>query len=125
MSGDKAWSFSCWSRPKSPSPWALPAISPPPEQSAWYKQDKALKKQGVPKQQRPSQPPANPLYPTKQALALYLLAQFKTQQSRLQCQLYHGRCPLWYGILCRWRLGDMRRRAGDLANPQQSESPPP
>jgi len=52
---------------------------PAPELSAWYKQDKVLKKQGVPKKQRPSQPPANPLYPTKQALALSLLAQFKTQ----------------------------------------------
>lgn len=33
---------------------------PAPEFSAWYKQEKALKKQGVPKQQRPSKPPANP-----------------------------------------------------------------
>jgi hypothetical protein len=52
---------------------------PAPELSAWDKKDKALKKQGVPKKPRPSQPPANPLYPTKQALALSLLAQFKTQ----------------------------------------------
>ena len=52
---------------------------PAPELSAWDKKDKTLKKQGVPKKPRPSQPPANPLYPTKQALALSLLAQFKTQ----------------------------------------------
>jgi len=57
----------------------LAFYQPAPELSAWYKQEKALKKQGVPKKQRPSQPPANPLYPTKQALALSLLAQFKTQ----------------------------------------------
>ena len=54
-------------------------FSPPaPELSAWDKQEKALKKQGVPTKQRPSQPPANPRYPTKQALALSLLAQGKT-----------------------------------------------
>jgi hypothetical protein len=45
---------------------------PAPELSAWYKQAKALKKQGVPKQQRPSKPPANPAFPTKQHLALRL-----------------------------------------------------
>ena len=54
---------------------------PAPELRAWYKQDKALKQQGVPKKLRPAPPPANPLYPTKQALALSLLAQFKTQHS--------------------------------------------
>jgi hypothetical protein len=46
---------------------------PAPELSAWYKQEKALKKQGVPKPQRPPKPPPNPLYPTKQQLALRLL----------------------------------------------------
>src|SRR6059036_3958637 len=46
---------------------------PAPELSAWYKKEKALKKQGVAKQQRPPQPPANPAYPTKQQLALRLL----------------------------------------------------
>ena len=54
---------------------------PAPELSAWYKKEKALKKPGVPKKQRPSQPPANLLYPTTQALALSLLAQFKTQHA--------------------------------------------
>jgi hypothetical protein len=65
--------------PKISLPVGLAFYQPAPELSAWYKKDKALKKQGVPKKQRPSQPPANPLYPTKQALALSLLAQFKTQ----------------------------------------------
>jgi hypothetical protein len=50
---------------------------PAPELSAWYKQEKALKKQAVPAKQRPPKPPPNPSYPTKQALALRLLAQFK------------------------------------------------
>ena len=65
--------------PKISIPVGFAFYQPAPELSAWYKKDKALKKQGVPKKQRPSQPPANPLYPTKQALALRLLAQFKTQ----------------------------------------------
>ena len=65
--------------PKISLPVGFAFYQPAPELSAWYKKDKALKKQGVPKKQRPSQPPANPLYPTKQALALSLLAQFKTQ----------------------------------------------
>src|SRR6476469_4115282 len=65
--------------PKISIPVGLAFYRPAPELSAWYKKEKALKKQGVPKKQRPSQPPANPLYPTKQALALSLLAQFKTQ----------------------------------------------
>ena len=51
---------------------------PAPELSAWYKQDKALKKRGVPKPQRPPKPAPNPRYPTKQPLALHLLEAFKT-----------------------------------------------
>jgi hypothetical protein len=39
---------------------------PAPELSAWYKQEKTLKKQGVPKKQRPPKPAPNPEYPTKQ-----------------------------------------------------------
>ena len=50
---------------------------PAPELSAWYKQEKALKKQGIPKPQRLPKPPPNPRYPTKQQLALRLLEQFK------------------------------------------------
>jgi hypothetical protein len=64
--------------PKISIPVGFAFYQPAPELSAWYKQDKTLKKQGIPKKQRPSQPPANPLYPTKPALALSLLAQFKT-----------------------------------------------
>jgi DDE superfamily endonuclease len=50
---------------------------PAPELRAWYTQEKALKKQGVPKPQRLPKPPPNPRYPTKQQLALRLLEQFK------------------------------------------------
>jgi hypothetical protein len=52
---------------------------PAPELSAWYKQDKVLKKQGVPPKQRPPKPPPNPHYPTKQDLALRLLKQVRAQ----------------------------------------------
>jgi hypothetical protein len=52
---------------------------PAPEISAGYKTDKALKKQGVPTQQRPRKPAPNPHYPTKEQLALHLLASFKAQ----------------------------------------------
>jgi hypothetical protein len=60
---------------------------PAPELSAWYRQEKALKKQGVPKPQRSPKPPPNPLYPTKQQLALRLLERFKGQHPgiRVHC----------------------------------------
>ena len=58
-------------------PVGLPFYQPAPKLSAWYKQVKALKKQEIPAKQRPPKPPFNPSYPTKQALALRLLAQFK------------------------------------------------
>jgi hypothetical protein len=50
---------------------------PDPVQTRWAKQDRALKKQGVAKRQRPPKPPRNPAYPTKLELGLRLLAQFK------------------------------------------------
>ena len=56
--------------PKISIPVGFAFYQPAPEVSAWYKQEKALKKQGVARQQRPPKPPANPAYPTKQQLAL-------------------------------------------------------
>jgi hypothetical protein len=53
---------------------------PAPELRAWYKQEKALKKQDVPPKQRPPQPPPNPSSPPKQALALRLVAPCKAEQ---------------------------------------------
>jgi hypothetical protein len=58
-------------------PVGFPFYQPAPELSAWYRQDKARKKQDVPTTQRPPKPLPHPHYPTKQALALHLLAQFK------------------------------------------------
>src|SRR5215813_8726455 len=62
--------------PKISLPVGFAFYQPAPEFSAWYKKDKALKKQGVSTQQRPPKPPANPAYPTKQQLALRLLERF-------------------------------------------------
>jgi hypothetical protein len=63
--------------PKISIPVGFTFYQPAPELSAWYKQEKALKKQGIPKPQRLPKPPPNPRYPTKQQLALRLLEQFK------------------------------------------------
>lgn len=62
---------------------------PDPVRTRWAKQDRALKKQGVAKRQRPPKPPRNPAYPTKLELGLRLLAQFKQSHPtiRVQCVL--------------------------------------
>jgi hypothetical protein len=73
--------------PKISIPVGFTFYQPAPELSAWYKQEKVLKKQGLAKQQRPPKPAPNPHYPTKQDLALRLLAQFKAQHPdcRVHC----------------------------------------
>ena len=70
--------------PKISIPVGFTFYQPAPELSAWYKQEKACKKQGVPKPQRPPKPPSNPRYPTKQQLALHLLEQFKMDHPSIQ-----------------------------------------
>jgi hypothetical protein len=57
---------------------------PAPELRAWYKQEKALKKPGVPKNQRPPTPAPNPPYPPTEQLALDLLEAFKVQQPAIR-----------------------------------------
>ena len=52
---------------------------PDPVLRAWRKANRRLKRQGVPRDQRPARPAPNPAYPTKQALALALVDTF-TQQ---------------------------------------------
>lgn len=49
---------------------------PDPMYSAWARQDKRLKKQGLPKSKRPPKPAPNPDYPSKHQLALRLLERF-------------------------------------------------
>jgi hypothetical protein len=55
-----------------------------PALSAWYKSDKELKKQGIAKKDRPPRPEQNEAYPTKQDLALQLLAEFKAHHPHLK-----------------------------------------
>jgi DDE superfamily endonuclease len=73
--------------PKISLPVGFGFYQPAPELSAWYKQAKRLKKQGVPPKQRPPKPAPNAQYPTKQQLALRLLAAFKAQHPdiRVHC----------------------------------------
>jgi len=73
--------------PKISIPVGVVFYQPAPELSAWYKTDKALKKQRVPPKQRPRKPAPNPQYPTKEQLALHLLETFKTHHPdiRIHC----------------------------------------
>jgi DDE superfamily endonuclease len=70
--------------PKISLPVGVVFYQPAPELSAWYRTDKALKKQGVPPKQRPRKPAPNPQYPTKEHLALRLLETFKTQHPEVR-----------------------------------------
>lgn len=70
--------------PKISLPVGFVFYQPAPELSAWYKQDKGLKKQGVPPKQRPPKPASNAQYPTKQQLALGLLAAFKAHHPTIR-----------------------------------------
>jgi hypothetical protein len=70
--------------PKISIPVGVVFYQPAPELSAWYKREKALKKQGVPKQQRPPKPVPNPHYPPKEQLALRLLETFQAQHPHIR-----------------------------------------
>jgi hypothetical protein len=56
--------------PKISIPVGVVFYQPAPEISAWYRTEKALKKQGVPTKQRPRKPAPNPYYPTKEQLGV-------------------------------------------------------
>src|SRR5713101_4639041 len=73
--------------PKISMPVGFAFYQPAPELSAWDKKEKALKKQGVAKKQRPAKPAPHPHYPTKQDLALRVLAEFKAHHPdvRVHC----------------------------------------
>ena len=49
---------------------------PDPEYTAWAKEERRLKKRGMPKALRPKKPQPNPEYPTKQQIALRMLEEF-------------------------------------------------
>lgn len=70
--------------PKLTIPMGFTFYQPAPELSAWYKQERTLKQQGVAKAQRPPKPPPNPHYPTKPDLARRLLQQCKAHHPSLR-----------------------------------------
>src|SRR6266498_1696998 len=70
--------------PKISLPVGFVFYQPAPELSAWYKKEKALKKQGVPQKQRPLKPAPNPQYPPKEQLALGLLEAFKAHHPHIR-----------------------------------------
>jgi hypothetical protein len=57
---------------------------PDPVLSSWKKEDAKLKKQGVPKKDRPPKPMRNPDYPTKLQSALHLLYEFAEHHSDIK-----------------------------------------
>jgi hypothetical protein len=57
---------------------------PDPMYSAWARQDKRLKKQGLAKSKRPPKPAPNPNYPHKHQLALRLLEQFAREHPEVK-----------------------------------------
>jgi hypothetical protein len=59
---------------------------PDPEKIKWNKEDQNLRKQNIPKSQRPKQPPENPKFPSKIKLALTLLEEFKKHFSDITIQ---------------------------------------
>ena len=65
-------------------PVAFEYYQPDPEYSRWAKVNKRLKKQGVAASKRPKRPPVNPLYPSKQQLALTLLEQFASNYPQVK-----------------------------------------
>ena len=70
--------------PKITFPVGFAFYRPDPALSAWYKEDRKLKKQGVPPKQRPPKPSRNETYPTKGELALGLLRQFKSHHPTIK-----------------------------------------
>ena len=50
---------------------------PDPVRRAWDQRDRELKRQGIPKRQRPPEPVRDPAYPTKAEVGLGLLEQFR------------------------------------------------
>ena len=63
--------------PKISLPVGFEFYQPGPALVKWRKEEDALKKQGINKSERPAKPARNPNYPTKAALLLNLIKQFK------------------------------------------------
>lgn len=73
--------------PKITIPVGFAFYMPDPELKAWKKLDEKLRKQGVPKNQRPLKPKRNKNYPTMLEIALTLLETFKKNHPniRIKC----------------------------------------
>jgi hypothetical protein len=73
--------------PKITIPVGFSFHMPDPSLSAWYKNDKKLRKQGAPKKLRPTKPGRDNNYPTMPQIAVKLLEQFKRahRQIRIRC----------------------------------------
>ena len=65
-------------------PVGVAFYQPDPVRSKWVKDDKAMKEKGIPKRDRPVEPPRNPSYPTKLELGLSLLKEFKQWQGNIE-----------------------------------------
>ena len=60
---------------------------PDPTLTAWKKADEPLNKPGVPPPNRPAKPARNPAYPTKQEIALHLLAEFRREPRPMEVKM--------------------------------------
>jgi len=65
-------------------PVGVAFYQPDPVRSKWVKDDNAMKEQGIPKKDRPVEPPRNPSYPTKLELGVRLLKEFKQWHGEVQ-----------------------------------------
>jgi DDE superfamily endonuclease len=70
-------------------PVSFAFYAPDPALSAWSKENKRLKKQGVPKKERPKEPDRSADYPKKYEIALELLQRFaeRLPEIRINCVL--------------------------------------
>ncbi len=60
---------------------------PDPSLAQWKKENKELKKQGVPKKDRPCKPNSSDEYPSKQALALLMIERFLTNYKEVSVKV--------------------------------------
>jgi hypothetical protein len=63
---------------------------PDPALTAWRKEEKRLKKQGVAKAERPAKPTRHPAYPTKVELAMRLLHAFRDSHGKIKVKSVLG-----------------------------------
>jgi hypothetical protein len=75
--------------PRVTIPVGVAFYMPDPAVTGWNARDRALRRSGVPVASRPPKPLKNPAYPTKQEIALDLLAEFRGHfpQIRIRCTL--------------------------------------